>query len=92
MGEAHDAHGIQSLLEIIFVLLARDGNVTIRQETVVAKAFEQQVRWRRKGKKEKFILEYFNANFNQPSLKARVLRCMFFPVNVQCCMLGYFVC
>lgn len=29
VGEAHDVHGIQCLLEILLVLLARDGNVTI---------------------------------------------------------------
>lgn len=29
VGEAHDVHCIQCLLEIILVLLARDGNVTI---------------------------------------------------------------
>lgn len=29
VGEAHDVHGIQCLLEIVLVLLPRDGNVTI---------------------------------------------------------------
>lgn len=29
VGEAHDVHGVQSLLEIILVLLAGDGDVTV---------------------------------------------------------------
>lgn len=29
VGEAHDVHGLHCLLEILLVLLARDGNVTI---------------------------------------------------------------
>lgn len=41
VGEAHDVHGIQCLLEILLVLLARDGNVTIWQETVAVKAFKE---------------------------------------------------
>lgn len=44
MGEAHDMHRIQGFLEIILVLLARDGNVTIWQETVTVKPLEKQVR------------------------------------------------
>lgn len=52
MRKAHDVHGIQCLLEIILVLLARDRNVTIWQETVAVKAFEEQVRWRRTVKKD----------------------------------------
>lgn len=41
VGEAHDVHCIQCLLEIVLVLLARDGNVTIWQETVAVKAFKE---------------------------------------------------
>lgn len=44
MAEAHDVHGLHRLLEIVLVLLARDGNVTVRQEAVVVEAFEEQVR------------------------------------------------
>lgn len=29
VGKAHDVHGVQSLLEVLLVLLARDGNVTV---------------------------------------------------------------
>lgn len=48
MGEAHDVHSIQCFLEIVLVLLARDGNVTIWQETIAVKSFEEKIRWRRK--------------------------------------------
>ena len=48
VGEAHDVHGVQSLLEVILVLLAGDGDVTVGEETVVVKVLEQQVRWGRK--------------------------------------------
>lgn len=44
MGEAHDMHCIQGFLEIFFVLLAGDGNVTIWQETVTVKPLKKQVR------------------------------------------------
>lgn len=44
MGEAHDMHCIQGFQEILLVLLARDGNVTIWQETVIVKPFKEQVR------------------------------------------------
>lgn len=44
MGEAHDMHRIQGFLEIVLVLLAWDGNVTIGQETVTVKPLEKQVR------------------------------------------------
>lgn len=29
VGEAHDVHGLQCLLEVVFILLSRDWNVTI---------------------------------------------------------------
>ena len=44
MGEAHDVHGIHGLLEVVFVLLARDGDVTVGQETIVVESFQKQVR------------------------------------------------
>lgn len=47
MGEAHDAHGVQGLLEVVLVLLPRDGDVPVGQETVAVKALEEQVRWRK---------------------------------------------
>lgn len=50
VGEAHDVHGVQRLLEVVLVLLAGDGNVTVGQEAVVVEAFEEQVRWRWRGK------------------------------------------
>lgn len=45
--EAHDAHGVECLLEIVLVLLSGDGNVTVWQETVAVKSFKKQVRWRK---------------------------------------------
>lgn len=44
MGEAHDVHGLHGLLEVVFVLLARDRDVTVGQETVVVESFQKQVR------------------------------------------------
>jgi len=49
VGEAHDVHGVQSLLEVILVLLAGDGHVAVGQEAVVAEALEEQVRCTRRG-------------------------------------------
>lgn len=43
MGEAHDMHRIQGFLEVLLVLLAGDGDVTIRQETITVKPLEKQV-------------------------------------------------
>lgn len=43
MGEAHDVHGLHGLLEVVFVLLARDRDVTVGQETVVVESFQKQV-------------------------------------------------
>ena len=51
VGEAHDVHGIHGLLEIIFVLLARDGDITVGQETVVVESFQKQVRCGQKSGK-----------------------------------------
>lgn len=44
MGEAHDVHGLHGLLEVVFVLLARDWDVTVGQEAVVVESFQKQVR------------------------------------------------
>lgn len=44
MDEAHDVHGLHGLLEVVFVLLTRDWDVTVRQETVVVESFQKQVR------------------------------------------------
>lgn len=49
VGEAHDVHGLHGLLEVVFVLLARDRDVTVGQETVVVESFQKQVRC---GKKQ----------------------------------------
>lgn len=46
VGEAHDVHGVQGLLEVVLVLLARDGNVAVGQEAVTVEALEKQVRCR----------------------------------------------
>lgn len=51
MGEAHDVHGIHGLLEVVFVLLARDWDVTVGQETVVIESFQKQVRCGQKSGK-----------------------------------------
>lgn len=45
MGEAHDVHGIHGLLEVVLVLLARDGNVAVGQEAVAVEALQEQVRY-----------------------------------------------
>ena len=44
MAEAHDVHGLHCLLEVVFVLLSRDCDVAIGQETVVVESFQKQVR------------------------------------------------
>lgn len=43
MAEAHDVHGLHGLLEVVFVLLTRDWDVTIGQETVVVESLQKQV-------------------------------------------------
>lgn len=43
VGEAHYVHGLHCLLEVVLVLLARDGEVPVGQEAVVVKAFKKQV-------------------------------------------------
>lgn len=48
VGEAHDVHGLHGLLEVVFVLLARDRDVTVGEETVVVESFQKQVRCGRK--------------------------------------------
>lgn len=51
MGEAHDVHGLHGLLEVVFVLLARDWDVTVGQEAVVVESFQKQVRcWQKMEK------------------------------------------
>lgn len=45
MSKAHDVHGLHGLLEVVFVLLARDGDVAIGQETVVVETLQKQVGW-----------------------------------------------
>lgn len=44
MGKAHDVHGLHRLLEVVFVLLARNWDVTIGQETIVVESFQKQIR------------------------------------------------
>lgn len=44
MGEAHNVHGLHGLMEVIFVLLPWNWDVTIGQKTVVVKSFQKQVR------------------------------------------------
>lgn len=51
MGEAHDMHGLHGFLEVVLVLLARNRDVTVGQETIVVKSFQQQVRCDRKKRK-----------------------------------------
>ncbi len=41
MGEAHNMHGFHGLLEIVLVLLAWNGNVTIGEEAVVIEALQE---------------------------------------------------
>lgn len=44
MGKAHDVHGFHGFLEVVFVLLPRNRDVTIGQETVTVESFQKQVR------------------------------------------------
>lgn len=53
MGEAHDVHGVERLLEIVLVLLAGDGQITVWQEAVVVESFKEEVGWKQKGKERK---------------------------------------
>lgn len=41
MGEAHDMHGLHGFLEVILVLLSRDGNVAVGEEAIVIEAFKE---------------------------------------------------
>ena len=43
VAEAHDVHGLHGLLEVVFVLLARDRDVTVDHETVVVESLQKQV-------------------------------------------------
>ena len=43
VGKAHDVHGLHGLLEVVLVLLARDGDVSVGQEAVAVEAVQQQV-------------------------------------------------
>lgn len=55
MAKAHDVHGLHGLMEVVFVLLAWDWDVTIGQEAVVVESFQKQVRCGHKtGKQNKF--------------------------------------
>lgn len=47
MGEAHDVHGLHGLLEVVFVLLARNGNVSVGQEAIVIEALQQEISYRK---------------------------------------------
>ena len=38
MIERHDVHGLHGLLEVVLVLLARNGNVAVGEEAVVIEA------------------------------------------------------
>lgn len=51
MSKAHDVHGLHGLLEVVFVLLARDWDVTVGQETVVIETFQKKVRCGKKNGK-----------------------------------------
>lgn len=57
MGKAHDVHGLHGLLEVVFVLLARNRDVTVGKETVVAESFQKQVRYEKKDIKKTFSIE-----------------------------------
>lgn len=50
MGEAHDVHGLHGFLEVVFVLLARNWDVTVGQETVIVESFQKQVRCEKKNR------------------------------------------
>lgn len=41
VGKAHNMHGLHSLLEVVFVLLPWNWDVTIGQETVVIESFQK---------------------------------------------------
>lgn len=53
VGKAHDVHGFHGLLEIVFVLLPWDWDVTVGQEAVVVESFQEQVGC--EGKMEKLL-------------------------------------
>lgn len=40
--DAHDAHGLQGLNEHVFVLLSRDGHVSVREEAILVVALQTQ--------------------------------------------------
>jgi hypothetical protein len=39
--EAHDVHGFHGLLEVILVLLSRNRNIAIGEESVVVETFQE---------------------------------------------------
>lgn len=55
MGKAHDVHGLHCLLEVVFVLLAWNWDVTIGQKTIVVESFQKQIRC--EEEKQKNILK-----------------------------------
>lgn len=68
MGEAHDVHGLHGLMEVVLVLLARDWDVAIGQETIVVEALQQQVRCgHTNGKRAKSVAKmwYFRRVSNE---------------------------
>lgn len=43
MCKAHDVHGLHGFMEVVFVLLAWNRDVAIRQESVVIEPFQKQI-------------------------------------------------
>lgn len=61
MAEAHNVHGLHGLMEVVFVLLPWNWNVTIGQEPVVVESFQKQVRYGQKNGKtfRRMVKMYF---------------------------------
>lgn len=49
VAEAHDVHGFHGLVEVVFVLLAGDGEVPVGQETVLVESLQKKIRCGRKN-------------------------------------------
>lgn len=65
MGEAHDVHGLHGLLEVVFVLLARNGNVSVGEEAIVIEALQQEISYRGRTTRESLVKSH---NSLSPSL------------------------
>lgn len=64
MGEAHDVHGLHGLLEVVFVLLARNGNVSVGEEAIIIEALQQEISYRGRTTRESLVKSQFSLSLS----------------------------